>query len=137
MKPLSFTPIPLAAAAAVVLALTGASVQAQPGAAGQASQCFRVGDIQNSVQTSRTQMNIKTVQNTYFQIDTKGICFVGRGNLPYGMSASPGSGGIICKPIDMDLVGGESGDRLPCIVDKITPLTKDQMLALPKRDQPG
>jgi hypothetical protein len=132
MKPLS-----LALAAAAVLAPAGASVQAAPDAGKAAPQCFRPSDIQNSVQTSRTQMNIKTVQNTYFQIDTKGICFVGRGNLPYGLGASPGSGGLICKPIDMDLVGGESGNRLPCIVDKITPLTRDQVLALPRRDQPG
>jgi hypothetical protein len=133
MKPLS-----LALAAAAVLVLAQASVQAAPEAGGEAvSQCFRVGDIQNSVQTSRTRMNIKTLQNTYFQIDTKGICFVGPGNLSYGIRAAPASGGIICKPIDMDLVGGEAGNRLPCIVDKITPLTRAQVMALPKKEQPG
>lgn len=132
MKPLS-----CAFAAAAALAAAGASAPARPRAAQPPSQCFRVGDIQNSVQTSRTRMNIKTVQNTYFQIDTKGICFVGAGNLPYGVQAAPASGGVICKPIDMDLVGGEAGDRLPCIVDKITPLTREQVMALPKKEQPG
>jgi len=132
MKPLS-----LALATAVAMTLAGASVQAAPGDGKPAAQCFRPSEIQNSVQTSRTQMNIKTVQNTYFQIDTKGICFVGPGNLPYAISAEPASGGVICKPIDMNLVGGESGDRLPCIVDKITPLTKAQVMALPKKEQPG
>jgi hypothetical protein len=132
MKPLS-----LALAAAMLLGVASASGQTAPGAGKAAPQCFRPSEIQNSVQTSRTQMNIKTVQNTYFQIDTKGICFVGPGNLPYGIRAAPASGGIICKPIDMDLVGGEAGNRLPCIVDKITPLTRAQVMALPKKEQPG
>lgn len=137
MKPLSPAAIARVWLAAAVLALAGASAQAAPDAAKAAPQCFRASDIQNSVQTSRTQMNIKTVQNTYFQIDTKGICFVGPGNLSYGIRAAPASGGVICKPIDMDLVGGEPGSRLPCIVDRITPLTKEQVLALPKKEQPG
>ena len=132
MKPLS-----LALTAAAVLGPAGASVSAAPDAGKAAPQCFRPSDIQNSVQTSRTRMNIKTVQNTYFQIDTKGICFVGPGNLSYGISAAPASGGLICRPIDMDLIGGEAGNRLPCIVDKITPLTKAQVMALPKKEQPG
>ena len=132
MKPLS-----LALAAAMLLGVASASGQTAPGAGKAAPQCFRPSEIQNSVQTSRTQMNIKTVQNTYFQIDTKGICFVGPGNLSYGIRAAPASGGIICKPIDMDLVGGEAGNRLPCIVDKITPLTREQVMALPKKEQPG
>jgi hypothetical protein len=132
MKPLS-----LALVSTAALVLAGASVQAAPDVGKAAPQCFRPSEIQNSVQTSRTQMNIKTVQNTYFQIDTKGICFVGPGNLPYGISAAPASGGAICKPIDMDLVGGEAGDRLPCIVDRIIPLTRAQIMALPKKEQPG
>jgi len=132
MKPPS-----LALAASAALVLAGASVQAAPDDGKPAPQCFRTSDIQNSVQTSRTRMNIKTVQNTYFQIDTKGICFVGPGNLSYGLRAAPGSGGVICKPIDMDLVGGEAVDRLPCIVDKITPLTKAQVMPLPRKEQPG
>jgi len=121
----------------VALAAAGASVHAAEGDNGPARQCFRASDIQNSVQTSRTRMNIKTVQNRYFQIDTKGICFIGPGNLSYAIRDTPGTGGLICQPLDMDLVGGEGGDRLPCIVDKITPLTKDQVLALPKKEQPG
>jgi len=125
MKPPS-----LALAASAALVLAGASVQAAPDDGKPAPQCFRTSDIQNSVQTSRTRMNIKTVQNTYFQIDTKGICFVGPGNLSYGISAAPASGGLIC-------IGGEAGNRLPCIVDKITPLTKAQVMALPKKEQPG
>ena len=132
MKPLSLA---LAAAAALCSAQT--SVQAAPSDGKAAPRCFRPSEIQNSVQTSRTRMNIKTVQNTYFQIDTKGVCFVGPGNLSYGIRAAPASGGVICRPIDMDLVGGEAGDRLPCIVDKITPLTKAQVMALPKKEQPG
>ena len=130
-------PLTLALATAAAMALAGASVQAAPDDGKPAAQCFRPSEIQNSVQTSRTRMNIKTLQNTYFQIDTKGICFVGPGNLSYGISAEPASGGVICKPIDKNLVGGEAGDRLPCIVDKITPLTRAQVMALPRKEQPG
>ena len=132
MKPLS-----LALAAAAALLAAQASVEAAPEAGKGPAQCFRDTDIQNSVQTSRTRMNIKTLQNTYFQIDTKGVCFEGPGNLSYLIRSAPASGGIICRPIDMDLVGGEAGNRLPCIVDKITPLTREQVMALPKKEQPG
>ncbi len=129
--------VSLALALGAALFTAHASVHAAPDDNGAARQCFRVGDIEHSVQTSRTQMNIKTVQNRYFQIDTKGICFIGPGNLSYGIRETPGNGGLICKPLDMDLIGGESGDRLPCIVDKITPLTKEQVMALPRKEQPG
>ncbi len=130
-------PLCIALATAAALLATQASVQAAPDAGKGPAQCFRDTDIQHSVQTSRTRMNIKTVQNTYFQIDTKGICFIGPGNLSYLIRAAPVSGGVICTPIDMDLVGGEEGNRLPCIVDKITPLTREQVMALPKKEQPG
>jgi hypothetical protein len=131
-----FYSIGLAGAAALLAA--GASVHAAaPGKDAVQQDCFRPDDILNSVQTSRTQMNIKTYSNHYFQIDTKGICFIGAGNLPYVIKSVAGGGGFICKAIDMDLVGGEPGNMLPCIVDKLTPLTKEQVMALPKKQQPG
>ena len=124
-------------ASLVALLAAQASVHAADADKSKPQPCFRIGDIQNSVETSRTQLNIKTYNNQYFQIDTKGICFIGPGNLSYAIKETPGTGGWICKPLDMDLIGGASGQRLPCIVDKITPLTRDQVMALPKKEQPG
>ncbi len=129
--------VSLGLALTAALLAAHASVHAAEGDSSAARQCFRTSDIQYSVQTSRTRMNIKTLQNRYFQVDTKGICFIGPGNLSYSIRETPGNGGLICKPLDMDLVGGEAGARLPCIVDKITPLTKEQVMALPKKEQPG
>ncbi len=127
--------IVLASAAALLAAR--ASVQAAPGGKDAKQACFRADDIQNSVQTSRTEMNIKTYGNAYFQVTTKGSCFVGYGNLPYVIKEVAGNGGFIYKAIDIDLIAGQPGNMLPCIVDKLTPLTREQVMAMPKKNQPG
>ncbi len=121
-------------AAFATLAAGQASVQAAP-ADQPREQCFRSSDIDSSVQANRTQLNIKTRGNRYYQIQTKGVCFTSIGTEPYVLTVRSG-GDLICRPIDMDLAAGPSGFKTPCIVDKIVPMTKDQISALPKREQP-
>ncbi len=99
-----------------------------------AKQCFRTSDIENSVQANQTQLNVKTRNNRYFQIQTKGVCFESPNLDPYVLNVHGSD--QICDPIDLDLSAGPAGFRTPCIVDKITPLTKAQVMALPKKQQP-
>jgi hypothetical protein len=97
--------------------------------------CFRVSDIDNSIQASQTNLNIKTRDHRYFQVQTKGVCF----SQPLGMDPyilNVHGSDLICQPVDMDLKGGPRGFVTPCIVDKIVPMSKAQIDALPKKEQP-
>ncbi len=111
-----------------------ASVEAAPKAQLN-HQCFSVRDIDNSVQASETSLNIKTRDHRYFQVLTKGICFSRPLGLDPYLLKVRGSDEI-CQPIDMDLSGGPRGFVMPCIVDKIVPMTKAQVDALPPRERP-
>jgi hypothetical protein len=111
------------------------SAVAQPASqSGAAKQCFRTSDIDNSVQASQTQLNLKTRDNRYFQIQTKGVCFVSPNVDPYVLNVHGSD--QICDPIDVDLSAGPAGFKTPCLIDKITPMTKAQIMALPKKQQP-
>jgi hypothetical protein len=124
--------IALAAAAALLVA-GSAAVQAAPTDQPK-SQCFRAADIHSSIQATETQLNLKLNDNRYFQIQTKGACFDTLG-APYILKFRGGSD-MICHPIDIDLKAGPQGVKQTCFVDKIVPMTKEQILALPRRQQP-
>lgn len=126
--------LPLIALAALAALLAG-QASGQPAATAKApNQCFRQSDIENSVQASRTSLNIKTRDNRYFQIQTKGACFTTLGVDPYIMKVHGSD--LVCHAIDLDISAGPRGFQTPCIVDKIVPMTKPEVMALPKRDQP-
>jgi hypothetical protein len=115
-----------------------ATVQAASQAASKTtktSQCFRTTDIDNSVQANQTQLNLKLRDHRFIQVQTKGSCFDPLGINPYVLSTFGGTD-IICQPADMDLAGGPSGFKTPCIVDKVVLLTPDQVAALPKKQKP-
>jgi hypothetical protein len=99
------------------------------------STCFRTTDIDSSVQATQTQLNLKLRDHRYLQVQTKGVCFTTLGIDPYVLTVRGGTD-IICRPIDMDLAAGPRGFKTPCFVDQIVPLTKEQVMALPKRQQP-
>jgi hypothetical protein len=123
----------IALAAAAALLAGQAMGQSAPNAPVQ-NQCFRQSDIDTSVQANRSTLNIRTRNNRYFQLQTKGVCFTTLGVDPYVLNVR--SGDLVCHPIDIDLSAGPRGFQTPCIVDKIVPMTKAEVMALPKRDQP-
>ena len=102
---------------------------------GGLGQCFRQSDIQSSTQASRSHLNIKTRDGRYFQIQTMGVCFDALGVDPYILKVEGGID-MVCRPIDIDLTATTGGMAVPCIVDKIVPMTKAEVSALPKREQP-
>ena len=121
----------IALAAAAALFAGQATVQAAPDDSSRA-QCFRPSDIDASAQAAPTRLNLRLKDHRYIQIQTKGACFVGTGIPPYAISVQ-GGGDVACHAIEIELSGSLGG---PCLVDSITPLTKAQVLALPKREQP-
>ena len=127
---------PIALTAAILVAghaVAQPALKAAPKPSGQ-NQCFRQSDIESSVQASRSHLNIKTRDGRYFQIQTKGTCFISPGFDPYVLQIHGSD--LACHPIDIDLSGASGGTPMPCIVDKIVPMTKAEALALPKRERP-
>ena len=124
--------IALAAGAALLVA-GSASVQAAPNDQPQ-PQCFRASDIESSKQATETQLNIKLRDHRYLQIQTKDRCF-DTFEAPYILTFRGGSD-LMCRPIDIDIKAGPQGIKTSCFVDRIVPMTKAQMLALPSRQQP-
>lgn len=124
--------IALAAGAALLVA-GSAAVQAAPKDR-HGFQCFRTRDIESSKQATETQLNIKLRDRRYFQIQTKNRCF-DTFDSPYLLNFHGGSD-LICHPIDLDIKAGPPGVKQTCFVDRIVPMTKQQILALPARQQP-
>lgn len=98
------------------------------------NQCFRIHDIQNSVQVSETRLNILTTDHHYIRLDTTGRCFDPPFN-DYFVIASRGSD-VVCNPIDLDISAGPPGFKTPCIVDRLTVMTPAEVAALPKKEKP-
>jgi hypothetical protein len=117
--------------------LAGAVAMAKPGGDGKGlapNQCFRVSDIQNSVQVSETRLNILTNDHRYIRVDTAGSCFVAPFIDPYVLHVRGPD--TICTPLDMDLSAGPPGFKTPCIVDKLSQMTPAEVAALPKDQKP-
>jgi hypothetical protein len=128
---------PLMMAGAMVLAgLAGSAAAAKSdGSEGLTpQQCFRVSDIQNSIQVNETRLNIVTYDHRYIRVDTKGRCFEPPYIDPYVVTVRGPD--MICGPIDMDLSAGPAGFKTPCIVDKISQMTPTEVAALPKKEKP-
>lgn len=98
------------------------------------NQCFRIHDVQNSVQVSETQLNILTNDHRYIRLDTTGRCFDPPFNDYYVLNVRGAD--IVCSPIDVDLSAGPPGFKTPCIVDRLTQLTPAEVAALPKKEKP-
>ena len=129
----------LAIAASLVLAgLAGTAAMAKSAAVdpkGLApNQCFRVTDIQNSVQVSETRLNIVTTDHRYIRVDMSGRCF----DPPFIDAYVVHSFGanIVCAPIDLDISAGPPGFKTPCFVDRISQMTPAEVAAMPKKEKP-
>ena len=125
----------------VALVLAGAagtvagakSTQTDPNAL-PSNACFRLDDIQSSVQVSETQLNILTRDRHYIRVDTAGHCFYPPFTDAYVVRSHGPD--LVCSPIDLDLSAGPPGFKTPCIVQKLTLLTPTQAAALPKGQKP-
>ena len=132
MKPLLIT------GALILAGIAGSAAAARSGAADNRglapNQCFRIHDIQNSVQVSETRLNIVTTDHRYIRLDTTGRCFDPPFNDYYVLNVRGSD--MVCSPVDVDLSAGPPGFKTPCIVDRLTQLTPAEVAALPKKEKP-
>lgn len=106
-------------------------------AAATVPACFRTQDIRNHTVADGHTAYIDVGGRAVYRIETSGDCFAGATSTdPIVMREPPGSTQI-CKPIDMDLsvaIGG--GLPIHCIVSSVTPMTPQEVAALPPRLRP-
>ncbi|WP_297697092.1 DUF6491 family protein [Phenylobacterium sp.] len=102
-----------------------------------APACFRTYDIKNHTVADDHTLYINVYNRAVYRIDLSGACLAGATSSdPIIMREPPGST-YVCHPIDLDVgvrVGG--GVVNHCIVSAITPLTPDQVAALPPKLRP-
>lgn len=126
----------LIAGTLVLAGIAGSVALAKDSASGSLApnQCFRIHDIQNTVQVSQTRLNILTSDHRYIRLDTSGRCF----NPPfsdYFVIQQRGSDWV-CSPVDVDISAGPAGFKTPCIVAKLTQMSAAEISAIPKKEKP-
>jgi hypothetical protein len=124
-----------AAAAATVVALTAAD--AQPATKPPPANCFSSTDWSGWKATKDSKaIYIRVRVNDLYRLDLSGSCPTLQ--WPNARLITKLRGGSwICSPLDMELkVSDGAGTAMPCIVSKITPLSREDAAALPRHLRP-
>ncbi len=117
---------------------SGASAQPQSKPAVPARQCFRAQDWRGSTAVSPTEMLIRVgardIYRVNFAQDCPGMRFAG----PLKIENVVMGNNQICSSVDLDLWIGPQGSSFttPCIVDRFSKLTADEVAALPRKSLP-
>ena len=121
---------PAVAACALLLALGPA--HAQP-----ARQCFNTFEMGNWRAADASTLYVRVHMNKIYRLDLKGRCSLLTAPGARLITTFRGSN-LICSPLDWDLKvsTGIGNDQEPCLVKTMTPLSPDEIKALPKKDTP-
>jgi len=101
-------------------------------------QCFRQSDVGNWVAPDPRTLYVRVAANRYYRIDLARQCSALRWLTARLITRSFGTG-LICGPVDMNLRASEGGPgdiAEPCFVEAITPLSREEVAALPKGAKP-
>ncbi len=101
-----------------------------------AGGCFRSRDIRNHTVADNRTMYIDVPPRGVYRVTMRGSCLAGAVTSDPLVMVSPPGRENICRPIDMDVAISKGGFPSPCIVDAITPLTREEVAALPKKHRP-
>ena len=120
----------------LTLGLAGSAVNAQ--AQKPAPQCFLSRDWQGWKPSADSRaIYIRVGLSHYYRIDFSSACPELQWTNAHLITKLRGGGSWICDPLDLDIEVAQDRDpAVPCIARKITPLTKDQVAAVPKNEQP-
>ena len=135
MKLKTFTPGAAVLLAAAVLAMTTAPVAAEP--ARPAGQCFSTTEMGNWRAADASTLYIRVHLNKIYRLDLKGRCSFLTAPGARLITTFRGSN-LVCSPLDWDLKvsSGIGGSVEPCIVKTMTPLSPEEIAALPKKAMP-
>jgi len=125
----------LTAVAATAAVLTAAD--AQPAAKPPPSNCFSATDWSGwKANKESTSIYIRVHANDLYRLDFSGSCPTLQWPNAHLITKLRG-GSWICSPLDIDLrVSDGQGTEVPCIVNKITPLSREDAAALPRHLRP-
>lgn len=120
---------------AVLVAATALPAAAEP--ARRAGQCFNTREMGNWRAADASTLYVRVRMKQIYRLDLQGRC---------SMLTAPGAmlittfrgSDLICSPLDWDLkVSAGIGSNVePCIVKTMTPLSADEIVALPKKVTP-
>jgi hypothetical protein len=115
-----------------------ASAHATPAAATErvTPACFRSHDILSHTLADDKTIYINVNNRDYYRVTTEGNCFAGATSSDPLLMRSPPGTSYVCKPIDMDLGVIKGGFAQHCIVGSITPMSRAEVAALPRRLKP-
>ena len=118
----------------IAAVVPAAAASAQPSAAPAPRQCFFLRDWEGSrVTPDDAAAYIRVRHNDIYRLDfTKGGC--PGASEPWRHLVNRGFTDTVCSPLDLDVkVTDPNGFSAGCVVSKITPLSKDEAAALPKK----
>lgn len=128
-----------AAAMAVGLAASSASVAADPGSGpagttGQARTCFWANNVSNYAYVDDSTINIRVGARKVIQLTTFGRC----NDIDWSQRIRLETHGFnsVCNPYDVDLIVPTSTGPIRCPVRGIRELTTEEIAALPSRQRP-
>jgi hypothetical protein len=117
-----------------------AAAMAVPAAAAPArapAQCFNTTEMGNWRAADASTLYVRVRMNKVYRLDLQGRC---------AMLTAPGAtlittfrgSNLVCSPLDWDLkVSAGIGSAVePCIVKAMTPLSKEEIAALPRKAMP-
>ena len=121
-------------AAGSVLALSSVDAEA---ATSNANRCFSPRDWNGwTLSPDAKSMYIRTGVGSTHRLDFAGACRAAQGVGVHLVTRVRG-GSSVCSPLDLDLkVSDGRGFAFPCIVTGITPLSAEEVAALPKGLKP-
>jgi len=135
MRLSSFTTGTAVLLAASVLAITIAPVAAEP--ARPAGQCFRTTEMGNWRAADANTIYVRVHLKQIYRLDLRNRC---------SLLTAPGArlitnfrgSNLVCSPLDWDLKvsAGIGSNEEPCIVKTMTPLSPEEIAALPKKVTP-
>ena len=122
----------LAAAMAIV------QVQAQPGESStKRNQCFFLNQMDGWRAPDDKTLYIRAGLNRYYRLDLGAACHKLKWPGAHLITKARGSD-TVCSPLDWDLSVAETPDGIPeqCIVKAMTPLTPEEVAAIPQPFKP-
>jgi hypothetical protein len=118
-------------AVAAALGATLPTAEAQP-AASRPAACFYTSQIENTRMVDAHTLYIRTSARGYYRMDFAGSCDADA-NGPLIIHPFSNSGQI-CNAIGVNISVRETGQR--CQPTQLTPLSPDEVAAIPKKDLP-
>lgn len=114
---------------ALALAFAASTAQAAP-------DCFRMRDMHNHSVADAKTLYARVGMKDVYKFTMSNNCLAAKSRSDPLITRVDSGGGLVCRPLDLDLkVGGSTGPSA-CIIDQIVKLTPAEVAAIPKKLRP-